>query len=191
MTGHPFPAPGPAAGGLPARPGISPTVRASRRHRADVRFLAAQVRLINLIQNGSLIAASRDAYAHGLAALGRRPSARPPLHALARISLAEPETGDAAVRLPLRWSAATAAGLPLIVLEGDLTMAPLRSGRTVLGLDAGFRLPFVITRPSEDVTALVERAAAAALRLLLTQFAASLSSTTTSAVNSRPGSVAT
>jgi hypothetical protein len=167
-----------AAPGTWAAPsGISPTVKISRQRAADARFVASRVRLLSLVHTGALIADSKDAYARGIAALGRAREARPVPAGLAGVRMMDPEAWPGAVILPLRWEAEDLTGTPQAVLDADLTVRPARGDRTVLRLDGLFRLPSARTGPARDTGIAGLRLAAGAIAdNLLTAVAESLAS---------------
>jgi hypothetical protein len=166
-----------APGTWPAGSGISPTVKISCQRAADTRFVASRVRLLSLIHSGSLVADSKDAYARGIAVLGRAREARPVPAGLAGVRMMDPEAWPGAVVLPFRWEAEDLTGTRQAVLDADLTVRPARGGRTALRLDGLFRLPFARTGPARDTGISVLRLAAGAIAdNLLTAVAESLAS---------------
>jgi hypothetical protein len=166
-----------APGAWPVGSGISPTVKFSCERLADSRFVAARVRLLSLMHNGSLIPESKDAYARGIGVLGRAPEAGPVPGGLAGVRMMDPEAWPGAVVLPLQWEAEDLTGTPQTVLDADLTVRPARGDRTALRLDGLFRLPFARTGPARDTGISVLRLAAGTTAdSLLTAVAESLAS---------------
>ena len=164
-----------AAGGLPPAPprcdvSAPAPVFASQVVLLDVRFVAARVRLANLIRAGGLTEVSAAAWACGLAALPGFwvPGGAPP--GLARVRLLEPAAGPGIVTLPLRWQTAG----PVRVLNAGLTLLPDGADRTLLRLDGVFRLPSAVAGRKPGGAMLAHRAAAASAGFLLTGVAAEL-----------------
>jgi hypothetical protein len=149
-----------APGTWPVGNGISPTVKMCCQRMADIRFVAARVRLLALIHNGSLIPESRAAYDCGIGVLGRVREARPVPGGLAAVRMMDPAAWPGSVVLPLQWDAADLTGAPQTVLDADLTVSPASGDRTVLRLDGLFRLPFARTGPARDTGISVLRLAA-------------------------------
>lgn len=140
-----------------------------------VSFVAARVRLVNLIGGGSLVPASMDAYACGLPRLARR-APSDALSAAALITVRIPEPADTAgvVILPLRWHAIGPGGEPVRVLSADLMLVAATAGRTLLRLQGEFRLPFAVSNSEPDGCELPQRAATASMNFLLAHITKSL-----------------
>ena len=138
----------------------------------DVRFVAARVRLVNLIRAGWLTPVSVAAWARGLAALPRFWMPRDTSPALARVHLLAPAAGAGIVTLPLRWETAG----PVRVLNAGLTLMLVGPVQTVLRLDGVIRLPPTAAGHIRSKGGLVHRAAAACAGLLLADVADALAS---------------
>jgi hypothetical protein len=159
-------------------PGVGSTLPAApvmREYILKVSFIAARVRLVNLISGGSLVPASIDAYACGLPALARGVPAGD-LAAAARITVRIPEpTGSAGVViLPLRWHARGAGGQLVRVLDAELMLVGATAGRTLLRLEGEFRLPFAVSSSAPGRSELPRRAATTSMNYLLDHIKESL-----------------
>jgi hypothetical protein len=151
----------------PREDGALPAAPVMREYILKVSFIAARVRLVNLISGGSLVPASINAYACGLPALARGITADD-VSAAAHITVRIPEpTGSAGVViLPLRWHARGAGGQLVRVLDAELMLVAAKAGRTLLRLEGEFRLPFAVSS-SEAGRELPGRAATASMNYLL------------------------
>ncbi len=154
-----------------------PTALVIREYILDVSFIAARVRLVNLIGGGSLVPASIDAYVCGLPKRARRVPAHA-LSAAALITVRIPEPAHTAgvTILPLRWHAIGPGGQPVRVLNADLMLIAAKAGRTLLRLQGEFRLPFAISRSEPDGGEMPQRAATASMNFLLAHIRKSLAS---------------
>jgi hypothetical protein len=152
----------------PGERGALPAAPMMREYFLKVSFIAARVRLVNLISGGSLVSASIDAYAHGLPALARGVPADD-VSAGAPITVRIPEpTGTAdVVILPLRWHARGAGGQLIRVLEAEVMLVAAKAGRTLLRLEGEFRLPFAVSSSEPGRDELPRRAATASMNYLL------------------------
>lgn len=152
-----------------------PAVPVIRRHILGVSFIAARVRLVNLISGGSLIPASIDAYAYGLPRLARRaPADALSVLPLITVRIPEPAEASGLVVLPLRWHAMGTGGRPVRVLNADLMLIAAQPDRTLLRLHGAFRLPFAVTAAEPDRDQVPRRAAAASINFLLAHIRKSL-----------------
>jgi hypothetical protein len=160
------PAPGQAV--LPAAPVL-------REYLLAVSFVAARVRLVNLISGGSLVPTSIDAYSYGLPVLAHGVPGDE-LSSAAHITVAIPEPTDSAgvVILPLRWHARGAAGQLVRVLDAELMLVAATAGRTLLRLEGEFRLPVPIGGAEPGGGELPRRAATATMNYLLDHIRESL-----------------
>jgi hypothetical protein len=169
----------------PLKPGTTSTARITRALACEVRFVAARVRLVSLLQHGYLHLACESAYESGLAGLPdhAQRSQLPPR--LDMVSIAEPESGQGTVTLPLRWLARV-ADRSLRVLDAKLSFAA-REGSTSVRLDGFFRLP-APPAGSVAVSGLAQfGAAAACAESLLEQLAEALSWADDTGQARRPG----
>jgi hypothetical protein len=154
-----------------------PTALVIREYILNVSFVAARVRLVNLIGGGSLVPASIDAYACGLPKLARRgPDDALPAAAPITVGIPEPAHTAGVIILPLRWHAAGPGGQPVRVLNADLMLVAARPGRTLLRLQGEFRLPFAVSTSEQDGDEVPQRAATASMNFLLAHIRKSLAS---------------
>jgi hypothetical protein len=146
-----------------------------REYILNVSFIAARVRLVNLISGGSLVPASIDAYACGLPGLARAVPADA-LSAAAPITVRIPEPAGTAgvVILPLHWHAIGAGGQLVRVLSAELMLVAAKAGRTLLRLEGEFRLPFAVSSAEPERDELPRRAATASMNYLLDHIRTSL-----------------
>ena len=150
----------------PSESGALPAAPVMREYILKVSFIAARVRLVNLISGGSLVPASIDAYACGLPALARgAPADEGPARVTVRI--AEPAGTSGVVILPLRWHARGAGGQVVRVLDAELMLVAASAGRTLLRLEGEFRLPFAVSSCEPARSELPRRAATASMNYLL------------------------
>ena len=149
---------------------------ASHEVRLDLTFARARARLAVLCHAaGWLSGPSEQAYAEGLAGLVRVGPFGAVLGTskLVRVQLLEPVPREDMVVLPLRWEASGAAGRLCPVLDANLVLTPAGEGAATLTLTGAYRPP--PGSPGEVFDpALLNRAAAATVRSLLIQVAASL-----------------
>ena len=138
-------------------------------------FAQSRARLAVLGRGGWLSGPSERAYAEGLDALtGTGPSgAVLGASRLVRVQLLELLPRADSLVLPLRWEATGAAGRLFPVLDADLTLSPGGEERSTLTLTGAYRPPLGRADVALD-RVLLGRAAAATVRSLLTQVAASL-----------------
>ena len=152
----------------PSESGALPAAPVTREHILNVSFIAARVRLVNLISGGSLVPASIDAYACGLPGLARLvPAETPSAAALITVRIPEPAGGPGVVTLPLHWHATGAGGQLVRVLNAELMLVAARAGRTLLRLEGEFRLPFAVSSSEPARSELPRRAATASMNYLL------------------------
>jgi hypothetical protein len=163
------------AGLSPSEGGALPVAPVMREYLLKVSFIAARVRLVNLISGGSLVPASIDAYASGLPVLARAVPADA-LAAAARITVRIPEPAGTAgvVILPLRWHATGAGGQRVRVLNAELMLIAAQAGRTLLRLEGEFRLPFGVPSSGPGRDELPRQAATASMNYLLDHIRKSL-----------------
>jgi hypothetical protein len=161
----------------PSEGGELPAALVLREYILKISFIAARVRLVNLISGGSLVPASIDAYAHGLPALARGANTGD-LPETAHITVRIPEpTGTAGVViLPLRWHARGAGGQLTRVLDAELMLIAADAGRTLLRLEGEFRLPFAVSGSEPGRDELPRRAATASMNYLVDHIRKSLAS---------------
>lgn len=126
----------------------------------DVGFAVARVRLANLARNSVLRGASEDACRIGLA--GR----------LVRVHARELAEREGSAGLAIRWEATGASGEPFPVLDADIKLTPAVDGATVLALAGVYRPPRAANEGPER--AILDRAAAAAIRNFLGRLAAEI-----------------
>lgn len=105
-------------------------------------FRTARDRLMHLVHEGCLGAASNQAYTDGYAAAIRvGPSDQAPSASkLLQIRFAEPVTHDQIAVLPMRWEAAGPAASLFPVLDADITLMPAGE-QTRLALTGSYRPP--------------------------------------------------
>jgi hypothetical protein len=152
----------------PGESGALPAAPVMREYILKVSFIAARVRLVNLISGGSLVPASIDAYACGLPALARGVAADDgPATARISVRIAEPAGTAGVVILPLRWHARGAGGQLVRVLDAELMLVAASGGRTLLRLEGEFRLPFAVSSSEPARSELPRRAATASMNYLL------------------------
>jgi hypothetical protein len=147
-----------------------PTVPVVREHVLNVSFIAARIRLMRLISEGLLVAASIEAYASSLPRLaGRVPADALSSSALIAVRITEPTDATGMVVVPLRWHATGTGGQPVRVLGADLKLIAGRAQRTLLQLHGAFRLPFVMPGPAASRGRVVQRAATATVSAFVGQ----------------------
>ena len=148
---------------------------ASHRVVLGMTFDRARARLAVLGNREGLRGPSERAYAVGLDGLIRVGPFGPLLGAskLVRVQLLEPVLRDDTVVLPLRWEATGAAGRLFPVLDADLVLTGDGGERSTLALTGAYRPPLGGVGAVLD-RALLNRAAAATIRSLLSQIADSM-----------------
>jgi hypothetical protein len=155
--------------------GALPAAPVMREYILKVSFIAARVRLVNLISGGSLVPASIDAYAYGLPGLARAvPADGSSAAALITVRIPEPTGTAGVVTLPLRWHARGAGGQLVRVLDAELMLVAAKAGRTLLRLEGEFRLPFAVGSSEPGRGELPRRAATASINYLLDHIRKSL-----------------
>jgi hypothetical protein len=148
---------------------------ASHQVVLDMTFDRARARLAMLGNGGGLREPSERAYAEGLDGLIRVGPFGPLLGAskLVRVQLLEPVPRDDTVVLPLRWEATGATGRLFPVLDADLVLTGDGAECSTLALTGAYRPPLGGVGAALD-RALLNRAAAATIRSLLSQIADSM-----------------
>jgi hypothetical protein len=148
---------------------------ASHQVVLDMTFDRARARLAVLGNGEGLRGPSERAYAVGLDGLIRVGPFGPLLGAskLVRVQLLEPVPRDDTVVLPLRWEATGATGRLFPVLDADLVLTGDGDARSTLALTGAYRPPLGGVGAVLD-RALLNRAAAATIRSLLSQIADSM-----------------
>jgi hypothetical protein len=158
----------------PSAGAASPVAPVMREYLLKVSFIAARVRLVNLISGGSLVPASIDAYTCGLPALARAVPAEALSAALITVRIPEPAGTAGVVILPMRWLARGAGGQLVRVLDAELMLIAAQAGRTLLRLEGEFRLPFAVSRSEPGCDDLPRLAAAASMSHLMDHIRKSL-----------------
>lgn len=148
---------------------------ASHEVTLSMGFARARARLAVLGNGAWLSGPSARAYADGLDGLIRVGPFGAVLGAskLVRVQLLEPVPRDDTVVLPLRWEATGAAGRLFPVLDANLVLTPSGEERSTLTLTGAYRPPLGSVGAALD-RALLNRAAAATVRSLLSQVADSM-----------------
>jgi len=148
---------------------------ASHEVRLDMTFARARARLAMLCNAGWLSGPSEQAYAEGLAGLIRVGPFGAVLGAskLVRVQLLEPVPRDDTVVIPLRWEASGAAGRLFPVLDANLVLTPDGEDAVTLAVTGAYRPPLGSVGEVLD-RALLNRAATATIRSLLTRIADSM-----------------
>jgi len=146
-------------------------VPVSRQVRCDIGFVVARVRLLKFLHLGFLHSACVSAYECALAVpRGSAASAQaPPLV----VSIGEPESGNGAIALPLRWDADWGSGRPGQVLDAELAFSAV-AGSTAVRFDGMFRLPGAHYGGRAKDELAQTRAAVSGAESLLTQVAEAL-----------------
>ncbi len=148
---------------------------ASHEVMLSMSFERARARLAVLGNGRWLSGPSAKAYADGLDGLIRVGPFGAALGAskLVRVQLLEPVPRDDTVVLPLRWEATGAAGHLFPVLDANLVLTPSGEEHSMLTLTGAYRPPLGSLGAALD-RALLNRAAAATVRSLVSQVADSL-----------------
>lgn len=141
----------------------------------SMSFARARARLAILGDGGWLSGPSATAYAEGLDGLIRVGPFGAVLGAskLVRVQLLEPVPRDDTVVLPLRWEATGTAGRLFPVLDANLVLTPRDEEHSTLTLTGAYRPPLGSVGAALD-RALLNRAAAATIRSLVSQVADSI-----------------
>ncbi len=139
----------------------------------DVGFTAAQARLANLINDGSLRSASEGAYHSGLVMLIRVGpfGAVPGVSKLVQVQFRELVTREDSTVLTLRWEATGAGGKLFPALDADITLTPAGAEQTQMTLAGAYRPPLAALGSGLD-RAILGRVASATMRSLLSRLAA-------------------
>ena len=148
---------------------------ASHEVELSMSFARARAKLAVLGNGGWLSGPSARAYAEGLDDLIRVGPFGAVLGAskLVRVQLLEPVPREDTVVLPLRWEATGAAGRLFPVLDANLVLTPSGADRSKLALTGAYRPPLGGLGAALD-RSLLNRAAAATLRSLVSQVADSI-----------------
>jgi hypothetical protein len=117
----------------------SPLLFGSREHELAVGFVAARVRLLNLVR-GSWTADVRP-LADLLSALTASPAGpeSPAIPSRVRVRLQEPQSGAGMVVFPLSWEAERGGEPALPVLDAQLTLRSGSAGQTFLRVNGSVR----------------------------------------------------
>jgi len=109
----------------------------------NVGFRVARARLAALAGDGTLIAASRDAYGTAVTGPARPapPGPGPARPELAQVQVRDLVVGAGSAVLTLRWQAAGPRGALVPVLDADVRLAPMAGQVTALRLDGAYRPP--------------------------------------------------
>jgi hypothetical protein len=152
-----------------------PVAPVLREYLLKVSFIAARVRLLNLISGGSLVPTSIDAYSYGLPVLAHGvPGDELSVAAHITVRIAEPTDTAGVVILPLRWHARGVDGQLVRVLDAELMLVAATAGRTLLRLEGEFRLPVAVRGAGPGGGELPRRAATASMNYLLDHIRESL-----------------
>ena len=148
---------------------------ASHEVQLSMSFARARARLAVLGNGRWLSGPSARAYAEGLDGLIRVGPFGSVLGAskLVRVQLLEPVPRDDTVVLPLRWEATGAAGRLFPVLDANLVLTPSGEDRSTLTLTGAYRPPLGGVGAAVN-RALLNRAAAATLKSMVSQVADSI-----------------
>jgi hypothetical protein len=108
-----------------------------------VSFGTARNRLARLVREGTLLAASREAYEKQGAQLTRVGpfGGTPGLSRLVEVQLSDLVTRGTSALLPLRWRAAGRSGALFPTLDADLMLSPKGEEASLLGLTGVYRPP--------------------------------------------------
>lgn len=138
-------------------------------------FDVARARLADLVHDGLLTIASRDAYdgaVTGLAQVGPLGSV-PVLSKQVHVQARELVFGEGSALLTLRWQATRPGGALFPVLDADIRLTPAGDQTAVLRLDGAYRPPLGIAGAGLD-RAVLHRIAAATVQDFLGRIAAAL-----------------
>jgi hypothetical protein len=162
---------------------------ASHEVMLSMSFAESRARLASLGRGGWLRGPSERAYAEGLDRLTGSGPCAAVLGAsrLVRVQLLKPVPRAGSLLLPLRWEATGMAGRLFAVLDADLRLSPGGEERSTLALAGAYRPPLGSVDTTPD-RVLVGQAAAATVRSLVTQVAASMAAGDSSAASRREGS---
>jgi hypothetical protein len=140
-----------------------------------VGFDVARARLANLVHDGLLTIASRDAYGQavtGLAQVGPLGSV-PGLSKQVHVQARDLVFGEGSALLTLRWQATRPGGALFPVLDADIRLTSAGELTAVLRLDGAYRPPLGIAGTGLD-RAVLHRIATATVQDFLGQIAAAL-----------------
>ncbi len=143
----------------------------------DVSLDVARTRLVVEVRSGSLLTASQDAYAAGLAALppDGLPGSGLAMSRLVEVKARESATGGDSVVVALRWEVIGPRGGLFPVLDANLTLAPAGQESTALRLAAAYRLPADAAGGRLDPL-ILDRVAAATVQTFLSRVGAVITS---------------
>ena len=135
---------------------------------ADVGLAAARARLAQLVDGGSLIEVSRDAYQGGFTSLLRVGpfGDAPGISKQVRVRTLGPVRRDGTTTVWLRWEATGAAHGLFPVLDADLMLMAEGAGKTRIMLNGCYRPPLGRMGAGLD-RALLHRVASATIHALL------------------------
>jgi hypothetical protein len=138
----------------------------------NVGFGVARARLANLVHDGLLVIASRDAYGEavtGLALVGPLGSV-PALSKLVQVQARDLVVGRGSAVLTLRWQATGPGGALFPVLDADIRLVPAGGRAVMLRLDGAYRPPLGIAGAGLD-RAVLHRVATATVQDFLGRIA--------------------
>jgi len=138
----------------------------------NVGIGVARIRLANLVHDGLLVIASRDAYGGavtGLARVGPLGSV-PWLSKLIQVQARDLVIGEGPAVLTLRWQATGPGGALFPVLDADIRLAPAGDRAVMLRLDGAYRPPLGIAGAGLD-RAILRRVATATVQDFLGRIA--------------------
>jgi hypothetical protein len=152
----------------------------------DVSFNAAQARLANLTQDGTLRDASQDAYGEqiiGVVRIGPLGSA-PGMSRLVEAHFRDLVIRENSAVLTLRWEAIGPGGGLFPALDADITLSPASDHATLLTLAGAYRPPpgALSGRPDQ---AILQRVAAATIRTFLDRVADAIAHPASAATRTR------
>jgi hypothetical protein len=118
----------------------------------NVGFGVARSRLADLVHDGLLVVASRDAYGHAVTGLtlAGPPGWVPGLSKLVRVQARDLVIREGSALLALRWQATGPEDALFPVLDADIRLIPARDQGTVLRLDGAYRPPLDIAGAQLD-----------------------------------------
>ena len=149
----------------------------------NVGFGAARARLANVVHDGLLAMASRDAYGAAVTSLtqvGPLGSA-PGLSKLVRVQVRDLVIGQGSAVLTLRWLATGPGGALFPALDADIRLAPAGDRATVLRLDGAYRPPLAVAGAGRD-RAVLHGVATATVQNFLGQIAEAITDPAAAAV---------
>lgn len=140
-----------------------------------VSFGTARNRLARLIREGTLLAASRDAYEKegGQRARVGPFGGTPGLSRLVEVQIGDLVTSGSSMVLPLRWRATGRSGGLFPTLDADLILAPDGDQASLLGLAGVYRPPLGPVGAAMDEV-MLNRVAAATIQAFLRDLAGTI-----------------